>query len=417
MHVDMNSFYASVEQAENPALKGKPVAVAGKEELRHGIILTKSIEAKKYGVKTAEAIWEARQKCPDLIVLPPNYGLYKRYSSMARRIYYDYTDLVEPFGLDENWLDLTGSLHLHGGNAQMVAGEISERVKAELGLTVSIGIGWDKITAKFGSDYKKPDAITEISRENYEDIFWGAPVRELLYVGDATERKLKEHSIKTIGDLARADDEYLQGRFGKIGFVLRCFARGEDSTPVKTYDTDADDVLRTIKSYGNGLTAPHDITCEHDAKALLYLLAESVAQRLREDFVRATTISIAVRDGKFLTGFTRQTKLREATATTRTVAETAWALLLANQTLDEEHPVRSLAVRASGLVSMHANQQLSLFNEKVVERERLDFAIDELRRRFGNTSIQRGIELMDESLRDLDIKSDNTVHPVGYFYV
>jgi len=416
-HVDMNSFYASVEQAEHPELRGKPIAVAGKEELRHGIILTKSIEAKKYGVKTAEAIWEAKQKCPDLIVVAPNYRLYQRYSKMARRIYYDYTDLVEPFGLDENWLDLTGSLHLHGGSKRMVAEEISERVKAELGVTVSIGIGWDKITAKFGSDYKKPDAITEINRENYKEIFWGAPVRELLYVGRATERKLREYSIKTIGDLAHADDKYLKGKFGKIGFVLRCFARGEDITPVKAYDLDTSDVLRTIKSYGNGLTAPHDITCEGDAKALIYLLSESVAQRLREDYMRASVISIAVRDGKLLTGFTRQTKLHEATATTRTVAQVAWGLLVSNQRLDEDHPVRSLSVRASGLVPMYGYQQLSMFNEREVELERLDYAIDDLRRRFGNTTIQRGIEMVDDSLRDVDIKGDNTVHPVGYFHV
>ena len=416
-HSDMNSFYASVEQAEYPELKGKPVVVAGKEELRHGIVLTKSKEAKKYGIKTAEALWEARKKCPELIVVPPNYQLYKKYSAMARNIYYQYTDLVEPFGMDENWLDLTGSIHLHCGKPYTVAQEISERIKAELGLTVSIGISWNKITAKFGSDYKKPDAITEITRDNYRKIFWEAPVEELIYVGRATKAKLHASGIETIGDLAHASDYYLQNRFGKIGFVLRTFARGEDETPVKPYDPERKDVDRMIKSYGNGLTAPHDITCDSDAKALLYLLSESVAQRLREDGMRAKTIAIAVRNGDDLTSFTRQARLREATATTSTIARTAWRLLLANQRFSEENPVRGLTVRASGLVSMSEPFQLSLLANKNSELEKLDYVIDDLRRRFGNTCIQRGVELTDKALLGVDIKGENTVHPVGYFHV
>jgi len=417
LHVDMNSFYASVEQAENPSLKGKPVAVAGKQELRHGIILTKSKEAKAYGVKTAEAIWEARKKCPGLIVLPPNYALYKRYSAMARGIYYQYSDQVEPFGLDECWVELTNTVQLHGGSPLMVAREISERVKAELGVTVSIGLSWNKILAKFGSDYKKPDAITVIDRESFGGIFWPAPVEDLLYVGRATGRKLNASGITTIGDLARASDYYLQHRFGKIGFMLRTFARGEDATPVKAYDPEAKDVHRTIKGYGNGLTAPHDITCPEDAKALIYLLAESVAQRLREDGVRARTVAIAVRDGNELTCFTRQATLVRASAATATLAEGAWALLQGNQPLDEEHPVRGLMVRATGLEPMYACEQLSLFADDDRRLESLDFAIDDLRRRFGNTCVQRGIELTDESLHGLDIKKENTVHPIGLLNV
>ncbi len=416
LHVDMNSFYASVEQAEDPALKGKPVAVAGKQELRHGIILTKSKEAKLFGVKTAEAIWEAKRKCPDLIVLPPNYRLYQRYSEMARNIYYQYTDRVEPFGLDECWVELTGALHLHGGSALLVAREISERIKAELGVTVSIGVSWNKILAKFGSDYKKPDAITHITPENIEQIFWEAPVRELLYVGAATERKLRDGGIRTIGQLAQADDEYLKGRFGKIGYMLRTFARGRDTTPVKAYDPALRDVARTIKSYGNGLTAPHDITCESDAKALIYLLAESVAQRLREDAMRARTVSVAVRDGRELTSFGRQLKLRQASCTTKTIAQSAWKLFSANQILDADHPVRGIMVRASDLVPFHAPEQLSLFADDDAVLEKLDLAIDELRRRFGNTIVQRGIELTDESLIGVDIKGENTVHPVGFLH-
>ena len=416
LHSDMNSFYASVEQAEQPRLRGKPIVVAGKEELRHGIVLTKSIEAKAYGIQTAEALWQARAKCPDLIVLPPRYKLYRRYSQMARAIYYQYTDLVEPFGLDECWLDVTGSLALHGGDALIVAREISERIKAELGCTVSIGVSWNKIFAKFGSDYKKPDAITSITRGNYRTVVWEAPVRDLLYVGPATERKLHAYGIRTIGQLAAASDEYLQRRFGKIGFVLRTFARGQDATPVKPYDPLMRDVQREVKSYGNGLTAPHPITSAADARALIWLLSESVAQRMRADGMCARTVAIGVRSDLDLSGYGCQAKLDRPSAATRHVAQTAWALLAAREQFGEHNPIRALHVRASDLVEVPDPRQLTLFEASEPDWEGLDLCIDELRRRFGNTCIVRGTELLDESLAGLDIKDENTVHPVGYFH-
>lgn len=417
LHSDMNSFYASVEQAENPSLHGKPVAVAGKPELRHGIVLTKSVEAKKWGVKTAEPLWQARQKCPNLIVLPPRYRLYQRYSHMARRIYYQYTDLVEPFGLDECWLDITGSLALAGGDAMLVAREISERIKAELGCTVSIGISWNKIFAKFGSDYKKPDAITPVTRSNYQDLVWTAPVRDLLYVGAATERKLLGYGITTIGDLAHASDAWLDRRLGKMGFVLRAFARGEDPTRVKPYNPYANNVERAVKSYGNGLTAPHDLCTEGDVRGLLWMLSESVAQRMREDGMRAGVIGVGARSGEDLSGYGRQCKLRAPTAATRTVAQTAWQLLCCTQPIDDEHPIRALYVRASDLEPIAACEQLSLFPSQEQQWEKLDFAIDDLRRRFGNTCVVRGAELWDASLAGADIKADNTVHPESYFHL
>lgn len=419
LHVDMNSFYASVEQAEHPELRGKPVAVAGKEEVRHGIILTKSKEAKRYGVKTAEAIWEARKKCPGLIVVPPDYRLYRRYSEMAREIYYQYTDLVEPFGLDESWLDVTGSAALFGGSAMAIAREISERVKDELGCTVSVGASWNKIFAKFGSDYRKPDAITEISRDNYRDVVWRAPADELLYVGRATRAKLHSSGVDTIGGLACASPELLRRRLGKVGLVLRSFARGEDETPVKPYDPERRDVGREVKSYGNGLTAPHDITDEADAKALLWILSESVAQRMREDRVRGGCVSIGVRYGDDLTGYGRQSALGRPTASTRGVARAAWALLRANEPFDASgrlpRPIRGLHVRASDLVPMDGAQP-ALFEDPDERVERLDFAVDDLRRRYGNTIVRRGVEMLDDSIDGLDIKGENTVHPVSYFH-
>ncbi|MCL2757493.1 MAG: DNA polymerase IV [Coriobacteriia bacterium] len=415
LHVDQNCFYANVECAEHPELRGRPVAVGGDVEKRHGIILAKNQEAKAAGVKTAETLWQARLKCPELIILPPDYRLYMRYSALARRIYYDYTDLVEPFGPDEAWLDVTGSAHLQGG-VDIIAREISERIKAELGLTVSIGVSWNKIFAKFGSDYKKPDAITWIDTSNYRTIVWEAPVRELLYVGAATETKLRLVGINTIGDIAQASAESMRGLLGKVGEILRIFARGEDTTSVKPYDLASENVERGIKSYGNGLTAPHDISNPRDAKALVYLLAESVAQRMREGRARACTIGIGVRDAS-LGGYVRQMQLASPTNATAVVAACAWKLLRANEPLDETRPLRSLHVRTSSLSFAGDPVQMALFDDEGAKMESLDNAVDDLRRRFGNRCILRGVELCDTSLNDLDIKRDNVVHPVGFFHV
>ncbi len=416
LHSDMNAFYASVEQAERPELRGVPLVVGGHEETRHGIVLAKSAQAKAAGVKTGEALWEARAKCPGLVTVPPRYDVYQRYSALARRIYYQYTDLVEPFGLDECWLDLTGSLPLLGGDALRAATEISGRVKAELGCTVSIGVSWNKIFAKFSSDLRKPDAITAVTPENYRQLVWSQPVGELLYVGRATRAKLHSSGIDRIGELACASPELLRRRLGKVGLVLRAFARGEDATPVKPYDPAKNEVDRTVKSFGNGLTCPHDIVCEADAKALIYLLAESVAQRLREARFRASTVAIGVRDARDLTSYGRRTTLPRATTVTGQIARTAWELLVANEPLDEDHPLRGLHVRTLNLEPVDAPQQLDLgFDVRRRMLEDLDETIDELRLRFGNTCIQRGAELLDESLLELDVKRDNVVHPVGYF--
>ncbi|MDR0500966.1 MAG: DNA polymerase IV [Coriobacteriales bacterium] len=406
LHCDANSFYASVEQAVNPELRGKPVVVGGNEEKRKGIVLTKSKEAKAYGIQTAETLWQARQKCPDLIVVPPNFVLYKKYSTEARKIYYQYTDLVEPYGLDEAWLDVTNSQRLFG-TGEDVARKLSAQIKNELGITVSIGVSWNKIFAKFGSDYKKPDAITVISEDNYREIVWAAPVRELFFVGRQTERKLKELGIHTVGDLAREAPENMQQRFGVVGATLSAFARGEDDTPVKPFDPKLNNSNHVIKTYGNGLTSPHDITTPQDAKALIYLLAESVAQRMREDGARAKTISVWTRYAN-LQGCMRQAPLPFPSAATSTVARTAWEILRSNEPLDSEHPIRALSVRASDLVDASAPTQLSLFDDAKNESlEVLDSTVDTLRKRFGNTVVQRGIELSDDSYSDIDIKRDN----------
>lgn len=416
MHVDMNAFYASVAQHLDPSLRCKPVAVAGDPERRSGIILAKSKEAKKAGVKTAEAIWQAKQKCPSLIVVPPDYAAYKRYSKLARMIYYDYTNQVEPFGLDESWIDVTGSLSLFGGDAMLVANEISERVKDELGLTVSVGVSWNKVFAKLGSDTDPGDGVIAITRDNYRDFAWPMPASEMIYVGPATMRKLYSAGYMTIGDLAHAGDYFLDKGFGKIGRMLRSFARGEDRSPVKVMDPSKADVDYVIKGIGNGLTAPHDLECEADVKALVWLLSESVSQRLRESHFRCRTVSVGVRRAVDFTGYSRQTTLRTPTCLTSDVANLAMGLIRANQPLDKEHAIRAIHVRTTNLVPMRQPVQDDLFGdaEEIHKRERLDLAIDELRRRFGNKCVHRTVELTDETMGSLDIKRDNTVHPIGF---
>jgi len=252
LHSDLNNFYASVECLYNPDLRDKPVAVGGDVEARHGIILAKNYHAKKYGILTGEAIWQAQQKCRDLVVVPPNFKRYMRFSQMARDIYADYTDQCESFGLDECWLDVTGSYRLFG-DGKAIADKIRERIKFEMGITASVGVSFNKIFAKLGSDIKKPDATTIISKDNFKDVVWKLPVNELLYVGRATHKKLNRYGIKTIGDLANTELKYLEYWLGKWGCMLWTFANGYDTSPVSNIGAKS-----LIKSVGNSTTTPRD---------------------------------------------------------------------------------------------------------------------------------------------------------------
>lgn len=418
LHSDINCCYAQIECQARPELRGKPVVVGGDEEARHGIVLAKNLIAKRAGVKTAMALWEARKACPGLVVVPPDYRLYMDVSRRAREIYYDYTDRVEPFGPDEAWLDVTGTRRCLGLSPAEIAREVSERMVAELGISVSVGVSWNKIFAKFGSDYKKPDAVTVITRENYREVVWQAPVRDLLYVGPATERKLHSSGIDTIGQLACASGELLRNRLGKMGFVLRGFARGQDATEVKPYDRDAADVMREIKSYGNGLTAPRDICDPQSAKAYVWMLAESVAQRMREGRARARTVSVGARAADDLCTRSRQCKLPVATDVTLEVARAAWGLLRELEPLDASHPLRGIHVRASDLEPADADLQASLFDPlpRRTEMRELDASVDDLRRRYGNKCVVWGAQLVDEGAASVDAKADNTVHPVSFFH-
>ncbi|MGM9522364.1 MAG: DNA polymerase IV [Oscillospiraceae bacterium] len=405
-HIDINSCYASIECLYRPELRDKPVAVSGDAEARHGIILAKNEHAKKFGVKTGEAIWQAKQKCPQLITVPPRFELYLRFSRMAREIFCQYSDRVEPFGIDEAWVDVTGST---GKNGASLADHIRRQIKTELGVTVSVGVSFNKIFAKLGSDYKKPDAVTVFSRENFRSRVWPLPASDLLYVGPATTRKLRDYNIATIGGIAQAPVELLEQRLGKWGLILHSFANGRDSSPVALAGE-----VNAVKSIGNSTTTPRDLTCEQDAKIIFYMLCESVAERLREQGLKATTVQIGLRDSS-LYSFERQTSLYTPTCLASELHRAAMSLLRENY--DWKKPLRSIGVTASGLVPASSPDQISLFEspEQREKHERLERAVDNIRRRFGHYSIGRAVTTIDSTLTNINPKDDHVIHPVGYF--
>ena len=408
LHCDMNCFYASVEMQRHPELRNTPLAVCGSQEERHGIVLTANYIAKPYGVKTGMAIWQAKQRCPDLVTLPPDMDEYIRISRFAREIYEDYTDQVEPFGLDECWLDVSGSVGLYG-SPMSIAREISNRIKFELGITASIGVADNKITSKLGSDYKKPDAITQISESNYKEIVYPLPVEDLLYVGPATSKKLRAIGISTIGRLAECPEDVLQRRLGKMGLVLSTFARGLDISPVQRTDH-----IPNIKSVGNSATTPRDLENEEDVKLMLLLLAESVCSRMRELASRCTVVEIYIRDTE-LNSFCRQRKLPFPSCSSQELAEVG--LELFRRHYHWERPIRSIGLRGAGLVEAVGTVQMSLYAEdqRRDKWERIDRAVDHLRLRYGYMSVRRDLLDTDPRLGHINVRDDHTVHPVGYF--
>ena len=408
LHSDINCCYASIEHLHHPELAGKPLAVGGDPEARHGIVLTADYIAKKYGVKTGMALWQAKQVCPEINFISPRMDLYLRFSRMAHEIYGEYTDRQEPYGIDECWLDVTDSVSLKG-DGEKIAAEISNRMKSELGITVSIGVSFNKIFAKLGSDYKKPDAITTMYRNEYRQKAWPLPASDLLYVGKSTAKKLSSIGVKTIGDLATMDEKILNGRLGKMGDVLWAFANGYDDSPVKYEDAHA-----PIKSIGNSTTTPRDLVNDQDVKIVLTILAESVAARLRENGFKCRVVEISVRDNG-LFSFTRQKKIDHATNVTREIAEEAYRLFKENY--DWQKPIRSVGVRGADLVNDNYWEQIDLFSsvEFREKQMKVDEAVDMIRKRFGFYSVQRGLMYRDRILSACDAKSDHTVHPHGYF--
>ena len=409
LHIDMNACYASIECLYDPSIRNLPVAVGGDVEARHGIILAKNQIAKRYGVKTGEVLWQAKQKCPELHIVPPHFDRYLRFSRMAREIYADYTDLVEPFGLDEVWCDVTGTQKLRERGMEALANEIRERVKFELGITVSVGASWNKIFAKLGSDYKKPDAVTVFTPENYRDKVWSLPASDLLGVGRATERKLASRGIHTIGDIAAAPPSMLRGILGKWGLILHDFATGYDTSPVARAGDEA-----VIKSIGNSTTTPRDLCCDEDAGIVYWMLCESVAERMRESGFLCRGVQVHIRDNE-LASFERQLKLESPTCLASTLHEAAMRLLRENW--DWHKPLRSIGVRATDLLPASTPVQCSIFedSERQEKRERLERSVDDLRRRFGHYCVGRAVCVSDPTLRNISPKDEHVIHPVGYF--
>ena len=407
LHVDANSFYASCECLYRPSIREKPVAVCGDPEARHGIVLTKNQHAKKYGVQTGEAIWQAKQKCPSLVVVPPDYPLYLHMSRQMHEILGQYSDKVESFGLDESWVEISAD-DMDVRKGQLVADEIRHRIHRTLGITVSVGVADNKVMAKLGSDYKKPDATTVLPPDLYEQIVWPLPVSDLLYVGPATTRKLARIGVCTIGQLAHLDESILAYKFGKIGYMLKAFALGLDTSPVKPIE-----VSLPIKSVGNSTTPPHDIENMTDVKELVYLLAESVATRLRENNFKARCISVSARTTELISS-SCQTTLSQSTCLAKEIAETA--LRLFEQRYRFGFPFRSMGINCSQLSALDAPVQVDMFgeDERRVKQEQLERSIDGLRSRFGHQVIRRGIVLSDLSYSEINPKEEHIIHPVGF---
>lgn len=387
LHSDINCFYASVEHLKHPEYKDKPLAVGGNPEKRHGIILTADYLTRKYGVRTGMTLWQAQKLCPDIVILEPNMQLYKEYSEMAHDIYSDYTDLIEPYGIDESWLDVS-LLCPNAEAGERIAKEINARMKKELGITNSVGVSWNKVFAKLGSDYKKPDAVTVFMQEQM-DIIRQIPVHDLLYVGANNKKRLNGMGIFTIGHLADAPENIITSSLGKMGVTFKKYAMGLDDDPVRP-----DDYEREAKSIGNSTTTAVNLNNDEDAKRVFFELAEYVAYRMKKKGLKGRTIEITIRT-KDMENTSRHRQLGQYTNITDEIATQAFELFRQNYRWHK--PVRSLGIRMTDLVDINEPEQLSLFvNEDNRNKHRdMDKTVDSIREKFGYDVIKRGIMYLD----------------------
>ncbi|MBQ7858868.1 MAG: DNA polymerase IV [Faecalibacterium sp.] len=382
LHCDCNSFFANVELLEHPELRNVPVAVCGDPEGRHGIVLAKNEAAKKFKIQTAETIWSARQKCPNLQLLPPHHAKYRHYYNIINGIYQEYTVRVEPFSIDESWLDVTNTWQLYAESPAALADQLRARVKQTTGLTISVGVSFNKVFAKMGSDYKKPDATTLISRENYRDILWPLPVGELLFVGKSARERLAAMGIFTIGDLARTDVRLLTQALGKLGAELSRYARGEDTAEVRRWGES-----EPVKSIGNGMTFRRDLTTPAEIRAGLTSLSDEVAGRLRRHGLYAGAVQVTIK-GTDLKSIQRQKQLAMSTHLARDLANESLALVQANWPAGR--PIRMLTVTALHLTDLPMAVQQSLFEDAPKadpKREALEKSLDAIRKKYGKHAI------------------------------
>lgn len=391
LHCDMNNFYASVECMLDPALKKYPVAVCGSVEERHGIVLAKNYKAKAFQVQTGDAVWQAQQKCPGLVVIPPHYEEYIKYSKLARNVYERYTDQVEPYGMDECWLDITGTRSLFG-SPEKIANEIRETIKFELGLTISVGVSFNKIFAKLGSDMKRPDAVTIIPKDSFREKIWGLPAADLLGVGRATQRVLNNYGIHTIRDLATTNPEFLRSQLGKNGVALWNYANGNDLSLVARKD-----FVSPMKSVGHGITTVKDLEKPEQVWAVFLELTQDIGHKLRVHELSAEGVAIHIRDNTLSTR-QWQTKLDLPTQSSMIISKRAFQLFEAKY--GWHHPIRSVTVQAINLIPQDTPRQIGLFVdiERQEKLERLEKCIETIRKRFGKDSIRNGVLLQDLQL-------------------
>ncbi len=387
LHCDLNNFFASVECLLNPQLKTVPMVVGGSEAQRHGVVLAKNELAKKYGIITGESLWAARQKCPELVTASPHHDIYVHYSKLAREIYSRFTDLVEPFGIDECWLDITGSTTLFG-SASHIAETLRQTMKEELGLTISIGVSFNKIFAKLGSDLKKPDAITYIPLSDFKKIIWPLPVSDILGAGKATTRKLNLYNIRTIGDLAHTPPQLLKQLLGENGLQLWTYANGLDNSPVHHLNS-----KEPIKSIGNSITLAHDLSSTKEVNHIFMQLAEKISSRLRHQEFLTETVQIWVKDAAF--------NAKQYQKPLAFPSCTAKDLAVASIELFETHcnfrtPIRALGIRTLNLIHRSEPAQLSLFEMGTTSRKvaELENSLDILKNKYGQNIIQKGSNLL-----------------------
>ena len=387
LHCDQNCFFASVELLSHPDLRDVPMAVCGDPASRHGIILAKNEPAKRFGIQTAETVWQARRKCPSLVLLPPHHKLYREYSVRVNELYGQYTDLVEPFGIDESWLDITGSMHLFGGDPVAIADELRRRVREELGLSISVGVSFNKIFAKLGSDYKKPDATTLISPENWQEIVWPLPVGAMLFVGRSAQRTLAQYGVETIGQLAACRPEMIEKLLGKLGRQMHEYANGLDRSPVRPQAE-----REPVKSVGNGTTFPHDLTRWEEVRAGLAALSDSVAMRLRRQGLYCSGVQVTIKDSSFCS-ISRQKRLESPTRLMKDIQRAA--MELTRSAWRAPTPIRMLTVTALHITeSAESFEQLDLLGAgravSDARQEKLESAVRAIRDKFGDGSITFG---------------------------
>jgi DNA polymerase-4 len=407
LHCDLDYYFAQVSLLDRPELRALPVAVCGDPARRHGIILAKNPPAKKYGVKTGETINEAIRKCPYLNLLPAEYPKYIEYSDRVRKIYDNFTGHIESFGIDECWLDIT-RWSPGPDYGVKIALDIKKAIREDTGLTVSVGISWNKIFAKLGSDLNKPDGISDITRENYKDIAWRLPVSDLLMVGRATKAKLNKVGITTIGELAMAPAPLLKSLLGKNGLLLQTFALGMDDSPVRPLEFEFG-----MKGIGNSMTTVRDLVTDEDVKHAFYVIAEMVAQRMVRHRVCGRVLSIYLRD-KDLEWITRQQKIKYPFFDSNHMVDIAMRLYYANWNI-QQHPIRSLGIRMTDLEPITQAVQLSLLDDgRQIKRESLEMAKEKIRTKYGYDAIQRAV-LLRTTVKERNPEEQHVVHPLGWF--